>query len=231
MKYLLEKQVKNKATIVVGFPGIGLVSTIATKFLLDHLKVEKVGYFDIEEIIPLTAIHQSKIVEPVSIYYDKKFNLVIIQALTEVRGLEWRIAKVLDKFCKDIKAKEIIVLESSLAHQENASNTFYYSNRKDCRFKNLKPMQDAIIMGVTAALLLKAKVPVSCLFTEAHSSMPDSEAAAQVVTALSRHMGMGMDTKPLLEAAKKFEKSLKHYIEKSKGIKLDKEEEKQSYFG
>ena len=82
-------------------------------------------------------------------------------------------------------------------------------------------------MGVTASLLLKAgKIPISCLFAETHSNLPDSEAAARIVETLDGYLGFKIDVKPLFEQAKKFESSLKQYIEKSRGM-LDQKQKKE----
>ena len=79
MKFVLTKKPKNP-TIVLGFPSMGLVSTIATKFLIDHLDVEEIGHLESESILPLTAIHKSKIVNPITLYYNKKYNLIVVQS-------------------------------------------------------------------------------------------------------------------------------------------------------
>ena len=98
-----------------------------------------------------------------------------------------------------------------------------------------KQMTEGIIMGTTAALLLKAMdFPVTCIFAEAHSQLPDSEAAAKVVKALDDYLKLNLDFKPLLEAAKQFENNLKQFIEKRKEIidNSSKSEKKElDYFG
>ena len=177
MEYTLTKKPRG-AKIVVGFPSIGLVSTIATKFMIDHRDVEVIGDISSEKIIPLTAIHKSNIVEPITLYYNKKYNLIIVQSITDVIGLEWDITKTILKIAKDVDAKEIVVLEGIPSFKEEI-NLFYYSTKKI----NLKvnPLKEGIIMGVTASLLLKAgKIPITCLFAETHSNLPDSEAAAKI---------------------------------------------------
>ena len=46
-------------------------------------------------------------------------------------------------------------------------------------------LNEGIIMGVTGAVLLRVeKTPISCLFAETHSNLPDSKAAAKIVEAL-----------------------------------------------
>ena len=42
MKIELSKKPKN-CTLIEGFPGFGLVGTIATEYLLEHLQTEKIG--------------------------------------------------------------------------------------------------------------------------------------------------------------------------------------------
>ena len=231
MKCVLTKKPKNP-TIIQGFPSVGLVSTIASKFLIDHLDVEEIGYIESEHITPLTAIHKSKIVNPITLFYNKKYNLIIIQSLTDVTGHEWDLASTIADLGRDLGAKELIILES-MPPQEGSLDIYYFSNKKKLKLKELK---EGIVVGTTAALLLKAKeIPVTCLFAEAHSQLPDSEAAARVVGALNNYLGMKVDCKPLLEAAKKFEVNLKQYIERAKentklaNIKENKEDT--DYFG
>ena len=81
MDYELTKKPSN-VTLITGFPSVGLVSTIATKFLTDHLDVEIMGHISSEKMLPLTAIHKGTIVEPLTLYYNKKYNIVILQSLT-----------------------------------------------------------------------------------------------------------------------------------------------------
>ena len=73
MKYIISKKPKG-AKLILGFPSLGLVSTIATKFLIDHLDVEQIGKIESEHFVPLTAIHKSKIIDPITIYYNKKYD-------------------------------------------------------------------------------------------------------------------------------------------------------------
>lgn len=218
MKFILTKKPKG-ATIIQGFPGLGLVSTIAIKFLIDHLDVEEIGHIESEHIVPLTALHKGRIVNPITLFYNKKFNLIMVQSLTEVTGHEWALATTMMDVAKTIGAKEIIILDSMPSHEES-SDVYYFSNKNKLKLKDLK---EGIVMGTTAALLLEAKeFPVICLFAETHSQLPDSESAAKIVDALNAYMGLKVDYKPLLEAAKKFEASLRQYMDKAKQVSQNK---------
>ena len=47
---------------------------VMTKFLLEHLKVEQIGKVICNELPAVAAIHQGKLVEPLGIFYSKKYN-------------------------------------------------------------------------------------------------------------------------------------------------------------
>ena len=106
MKLQLTKKVKNP-TIIQGFPGFGLVGTIATEYLVEHLNCELIGRYWFDELPATIAIHAGKIVDPIGIFYNKKFNIVIIHAILTTNNIEWKIAELIEDLAKQTSAKEI----------------------------------------------------------------------------------------------------------------------------
>ncbi len=217
----LEKRPANPR-IIVGFPGFGLVGTIATKFLIEHLDVEHIGSIESDHLLPLAAIHKSKLIGPLDIFFNKKYNLVIIQTLSELNGTEWKLGEVLHDLAEDLKAKEIIILEGvPTTEKKKTYSLYYYSTNKNFEKLGLQPVQEAVMMGVTATLLLRCKnIPISALLSESQSNIPDSEAAARIIQALDKYLGMNIDFKPLIATAKKFESMLKGLTSKLKEQQL-----------
>ena len=236
MQIKLSKKPKNP-TIIEGFPGFGLVGTIASEFLIDHLKTEQIGKIIFEDMPALIAIHEGKVVEPLGIFYSKKYNLIILHAVTSPTGFEWEIGNTLVKIAEQLQAKEIISLEGvGSSAGTNEARVFYYAGtkQKGDKFEKLGigALKEGIIMGVTSAVLLKSeKVPVSCVFAETHSSMPDSKAAAKVIEVLDKYLGLDVDTKPLLEQAEKFEEKLKGILQQSSAAQELSDKKKLSYVG
>jgi len=232
----LYKKPKNPI-IIEGFPGFGLVGTIATEFLIDHLKTELIGKIVFDEGAPMVAIHESKVVEPLGLFYNPKYNIVILHAITASTGNEWGIADILVKLAKQLDAKEIICLEGVGSGAEVIeSRAFYYSNKESNKDKfrkiGISPLKEGIIMGVTGALLLRIDgLPMSCVFSETHSNLPDSKAAAKVIETLDKYLNLEVDPKPLLEQAKKFEEKLKGILKQGQKAQEMSEEKKLSYVG
>src|SRR3989338_8277446 len=88
-------------TVIEGFPGLGVVSTITTSFLLEHLETEQIGkhWFEEKEVAPIISIHNCQLIDPVSIHYSKKYNLVIIHSITSPLYIEWKAANFVLDIC------------------------------------------------------------------------------------------------------------------------------------
>jgi uncharacterized protein len=226
-------------TIIEGFPGFGLVGTIATEFLIEHLETEMIGKIMIEDMPAIVAIHENKVVQPLGVFYNKKYNLVILHAINSAQGMEWKMAEAVKKLAVDLEAKEIICIEGVGTAVPTAEATvaaiFFYTNNKSKEkiLTNIaKPLKEGIIMGVTGALLLRVeKTPLSCIFAETHSEMPDSKAAAEIVKILDKYLDLKLDPQPLMKQAEKFEEKLKTILTKSKEAEEMSDKKKLSYVG
>ncbi len=234
MKLVLTKKPKN-VTIIEGFPGFGLIGTIAIEFLMEHLQTEKIGSIEMDDIPAMIAIHNNKVIEPVSLHYNKKYNLVLIHAINIGKNTGWKLSEVIAELAQELTAKEIISLEG-VGSPNSGGRVFYYATSDGAVAKKLSgvanPLNEGIIVGVTGALLAKTmKTPLVALFAEAQSGLPDSKAAAEIIKALDVYTGMDIDPKPLLAQAKMFEQKLKGIIQKSGKAEELQEEKRENYFG
>ncbi|MBT4651381.1 proteasome assembly chaperone family protein [Candidatus Woesearchaeota archaeon] len=235
MKLILKKKPKN-VTIIEGFPGFGLIGTIATEYLMEHLKTEKIGVVEMDEIPAMIAIHQNKVIEPISIHYNKQYNLVLVHAINVGKDLGWKVAEIIVELAKVLTAKEIISLEGVGSPNPDSGKIYYYSTSNGEVSKRLSavanPLMEGIIVGVTGALLAKDfGVPVVALFAEAKSNLPDSKAAAEIIKAIDAYTGLKVDPKPLLKQAAVFEQKLKGILEKGQKAEETQQKKKLSYVG
>ena len=233
--YKLSKKPK-KPVILTGFPGFGLVGTIATEFMIEHLKTEQIGKIWLEDVNAVVAIHNEELINPIGIFYNESHNIVIIHGISAEKGADWKIANEIIKVTDDLNAEEIVSLEGvgTVNPSENPKLFFYSSSdEKNGKLKGfgLDPMKEGIVMGVTSALMIKLERPISSLFVESHADIPDNKAAAELIGALDKYLGLDIDMKPLLESAKIFESKLKGLMEKSKEAQDQKEKKMMSYVG
>jgi uncharacterized protein len=235
MDIKLKKRPKNPI-IIEGFPGFGLVGSIATEFLIEHCKCEQIGAHWFEELPATIAVHQGKIINPLNIHYNEPNNLVIVHAISAGPGTEWMISDYVLKLAHELEAKEIVSLEGvgSPKPQETSKVFFVTSEAEkegDLKKLGTEQLQEGILVGVTSALLLKSSLPITAFFAETHSELPDSNASAQIIEVLNKYLNLDIDTQPLVEQAKKFEEKLNSLLKQSASTQSQVKKKAMSYVG
>ncbi len=240
MEVSLEKIPKNPI-IIEGFPGLGYVSTIAMEYLIENLKAKPIGKIVSDKLAPIATIHKGELRRPFEIFYDNKNNLILLHAITDVNGLEWKIADTIIQFSKKVKAKEVISIEGVNAPftKKKISSPFYHSN-KEAIEKKLKKLgyselKEGAVLGVTGSLMLRApkKLPLTYIFAETTSKLPDSRAAAEIVKVLNNYLALKIDVRPLLKKAEETETKIKAILKEGLRGKKDlaKKSKDLSYVG
>ena len=241
MEVKLNQKIKRGATVIEGFPGFGLVGTIVTEYLIEHLNAKQIGYLWSNKIPSIVALHQGKVVEPLAIFYDEIHNIVLLRAIAPINGLEWELAECTEKLCKEVGVSEVVSIEGVGGQQDSKKmrnvepKTFYHSsnlkNQKKFGVIGVDSLNEGIVVGVTASLLSKMR-DATFLFVEAFPDLPDSRAAAKLIEILDKYLGLKVDYKPLLKKAEEFETKIKSVL--SQGIQVAEQKEKKdssNYFG
>ena len=229
MKIILKKVPRNPI-IIEGFPSFGLVGTITTEFLLEHLKAELIGEFEYKELSPVIAIHKGKLVNPMAVWYVPSRNIVILHTILNIKGYEWEISEKVIEMAKKMNAKEIISLEGVATDDASGEVKVYSYGSKRLVELGAKPVKESIIMGVSASLMLRYK-KTSCLFAATHSQLPDSKAAAKLIEILDNYLDLKVDYHPLLKQAEEFESKIKTILQQSNKTLRDADKKSMSYLG
>lgn len=219
----LRKKPRKPPVIIEGFPGFGFVATIAVEYIMDHLKLHPVGRLWSPKLPPIAFVHGKRVIQPLEVFHNDKYNLIVLEAVTGVLGLEWELADALVKMYKRLGAREIISIEgigSPVVRKE--PKAYYWTNsaeaKKALEAIGLDPVKEGAIIGVSGALMLRIPqdVKATFIFAETHSELPDSRAAAKIIKVLDSYLGLKIDYKPLLKRAEEFEKRLKAILEQTK---------------
>lgn len=229
------KKIRKNPTVIEGFPGFGLIGSIVTEYLIQHLACEKLDNHYFDDLPANIAIHEGKLVEPIGIYYNERFNIVIIHSISAATGVEWKAADFVLDICKKVKARELISIEGVGSGTESKGRTFFYTSevakKTELESLQLEMLKEGIIMGVTSAILVKNSLPVTCIFGETESNMPDNKAAAKIVEVLDKMLKLDVDPKPLLQTAKLFEDKFKKILEGMQTSTDEKDKKMLSYVG
>lgn len=214
----------SKPTILIGFPGTGLVGSIAASYLVDSLDLEFCGYISSPEFAPLASIHDYKPYPPARMHYSKKHNLLVILSEMSIPiSASQELAERIFAFAKSVNASAIISL-GGISLKEKPLSLYVISSKQKFSEKFLKdkrfsPIKEGATTGVSGLLLTKGvldKFPVTLLLAEASEDYMDPGAAALILNAISKHLHVKVDTKRLDREAKEVAEQMKEAVVKSK---------------
>lgn len=214
---LFEKHDFKGYTLVDGFPGYGLVGTIAANYLVDKLNMEFIGYVESNHFPPVAAIHDGKPLPPLRIYKSTKNKLVVfISEFMLPKQLIFLTAETIYEWCKDNKIKKIVSMGGISIRGKQDEVFGLASEPKDLKALGdlgVIPIKEGATTGINALLLIKSsmngKIPVVALLAESKPDFVDPLGAALVLTALSDYLEVKVDTQDLIKEATIIESKLK----------------------
>lgn len=217
------KKLKNP-TVIMGFPGTGLVGSVAASQVVESLQMTFGGYISSSDFAPLAAIHDYKPMPAARIHYSEKHNMiVIISEMTIPIGSSLEVADKIYAFAKSVEASSIISL-GGISLQDEKKGVFVVSSDpeivKDVIAKKIaKPIREGATTGVTGILLTKGTLehfPITTILAESSEEYLDPRAATNVLKVLSRIINVPINTSKLEKEAAEFSKDIKEAVMKSR---------------
>jgi len=238
LKIVVHKPLKVKKPLLFeGFSGVGLVGTLAAQYLIEKLGAEQVGHIESDDLPPIAVLVKGEIKFPIRLYESVKHNLVFFESEFPIPPKAViDIAEAIAVWAKKNNVRKVVCLEGvGMPHPPQSANVYGITNsRKGDKEleKYVRLLQNGIIIGVSAALMLECKarnIPAVCLMAESHTDFPDGLAAASLLGKLNEMFGFNVDVKPLEKEAKAFETKLKGLVQKAKTVKKATQQNKMIY--
>ncbi|MCD4740322.1 PAC2 family protein [archaeon] len=210
-------------TLIEGFPGIGLIGTIAAGYLTEKLETECIGYVFSKDFPPMASIHKGKPVFPARIYIDKKHKLVILfSELVVPSNTVYDISTTILEWAKQNKIKRIISLAGMTAKPgEEPKKPIIYGIAADDDIakqmvdRNVKLITEGVTTGVSGVLMAQCRVenfPAMSLLIESKRGYPDPGAAAELLEKLEEFLDFDIKTQDLMEEAKQIEIKMRRML-------------------
>jgi uncharacterized protein len=222
----------SNSVLIEAFPTVGLVSSIAGHFLVEQLKLEEIGTISSRYFMPAAVIHNGVPSPPVRIYAGKKICgstgecnqiVVIISEFMPSVDIIKPVANMILTWAQKKKCSHIVTLEGT--HSLNPKKPKTYGVATTQKMNDIlkkyaiEETKEGMITGITGVLLFEGarlKQDVLCLLAEAHSSYPDSRAAALLVETIDKMLPeIKIDTQPLYKEAEDIEQKIRSFIKQA----------------
>ncbi|MCI4348430.1 MAG: PAC2 family protein, partial [Thermoplasmata archaeon] len=187
------------AVLLSCFPSAGLAPTVAGHYILQTLKLPRIGSFTSEDFPPLAVIQEGRVNPPVRAYGTKDLVLVLSE-FPLPPDLITPVAAAILATASALKAGRILGLEGVVPHpfepgeadKTKPDETVWYAGSgsseglpPEYKAAGVRAMADGVIGGVSGALLVESlgtKMPVGALLVSASDAgYPDHRAAAKII--------------------------------------------------
>jgi uncharacterized protein len=226
--YELKRMDLRGATVIDGFPSVGLVSSIVANYLINALGLEQIGIMDSHYFPTVSLIRDGQPMNPVRIYAGGGAGghqdqvVVFISEFQPPPNLIKGIASAVldwaqDQRCALLLCPEGLIIDRELAEEKEDVEVYGVgstSRAKDVLMRNeVTIFEEGVITGVAGVLLnegRKRDFDVISLLSEAHPDYPDARAAARVIETIDKLLlHTTLDPRPLYEEAERIEEQLK----------------------
>ncbi|MFQ6107285.1 MAG: proteasome assembly chaperone family protein [Thermoplasmata archaeon] len=226
--YELKRMDLKGATVIDGFPSVGLVSSIVANYIINALNLEQVAIMDSVYFPTVSLIRDGEPMNPVRIYAGSKEEnkdkiVVFISEFQPPPNLIKVIAAAVIDWAEDQKCDLLLCPEGLIVDRdkddETRSDIQVYGIGSTARTSSILTentitvFEEGVITGVAGVLLNEGKkrdFSVISLLSEAHPDYPDARAAARVIETIDRILlHTELDAQPLYEEAERIELQLK----------------------
>ncbi len=195
----------------MGFPGSGLVGTIALQYMVEQLEFELIGTMTSKFFPPLAMMNKGVINDPVRIY--TKNDIAAVVADIPIHPMIcYEIANGLLDWLEPFKPKEVLTIAGIITN-EPEKRVFGVATTADA----LKRVQEytqvlpiGSISGIASSILTECKIrgiPAYGLLGETVNA-PVPRSSAATIEVLNKMYNLGLDTKPLIDQAVEIEQSM-----------------------
>ena len=201
----------NGASVLIGFPGSGLVGTIALQYMVDQLEFEQIGTMTSKFFPPLAMMNKGVINDPVRIYI--KNDIAAIVADIPIHPMIcYETSRDIIDWLEQFKPKEVVTIAGIITN-EPEKRVFGVATTTDAL---TRIQEHALILpigsisGIASSLLTECKargIPGYGLLGETVNA-PDPRSSAATIEVLNKMYNLGLDVKPLIDQAVEIEQSM-----------------------
>ena len=218
--------IKNGATLILGFAGIGLIGPIVANQLIEQIPdIKDIGFLVSDFLPPIAIFYQGVLKHPFRLLYTPMHNIIVgvcevpFQTPSAYNDLSKTICNW--ALSDDVKAKEIVIFQGIPQRGIIDDYPVYYAAESEMigllEKHGLAKVEKGIIVGPEATVLNEAltnKLQSYALFTPV-LEIPTPEGAAAIIEVLNDIYNLSIDTSKLIEEGKEIKAKMLELAQKA----------------
>ena len=213
------------AVAIIGFPSIGLISSIATSFMAKELDMSLVGGISSTAFPPYAIVQNGIPLPPVRFYACARPNecgvdcdniIVLTSEFIPKPECYINLADLIIQWCRRNNVHTMITLDGIPQFVPDSYDIIGVGSTERARDLmkefGIETFDDGLIRGLSGLIQLRAAdedFDVITLLGSARQDVPDSRGAAKIMEALAKILPeLKIDTEPLYAEAEEIEKKI-----------------------
>jgi uncharacterized protein len=215
---IIVENTKSKNPILIeGFPGIGLVGSIAGQYIVDQLKLRSIGSIDSRLFPPVAVLLGGLVRMPAQIYEGDEI-LVVSSDIPIHPAISYDLSRALLDWAQQVNMRELISIAGIYTMKDQ--HRVFGAATTDAVREKIKGKTTLFGMGTLSGISGRIMtecglrgIPAIALLGETQGVRPDPKAAVDVIEVLNQLYNWNIDTSKLLEQAERIELELHRLAE------------------
>ena len=214
--------------MVCCFPSAGVVGTIAANTIIDQFKMDEIAHVRSKYMPSAAVFLDGRLRHPFRIYAHNAKKLIVVT--TELPIAEegmYAVSSALLDWATSIGVKETVILDGIPVQGIPSDRKVLYAAEEEkiadlVKDEKMEILAKGIITGIAGSILsetLCRPMVGFALLTPAIAVVPDPEGAIQLIQALNRLYGVGVEVKELQESAENIRKKMEEMAQQVEGMR------------
>ena len=219
-----DDKIRDGQTLIVGFPGIGMVGGIAAEHLIGDFGMEQIGQIEVSELPPVAVVFEGRPRRPVRVFEGNDFLLVKSDMMIPQNCCP-PLSKTLVNWVKDHGIEKVIVLDSiasknpSEEEDQILGTVSIHGLESDLQDQGIKIMKRGVLSGASSMVsveCMEQEVPSYGMYAKANPQVPDARAAANLLEKLSGLISEDINVSDLIERAEELESKYEELVNRAR---------------
>ena len=213
--------------LVVAFPSVGMVGTIAGNYITEALKMERTAYVISDDLPPAALVQDGVPGYPLRVMSKGQVSVLSSEFQLPL-ALAGQMARAVIDWTRGAGFDLMVCLEGLMSEKSmnpgEAARVFGVGSTKHARelldSAKIEQFKVGVVTGISGSLLSEGERigrNVVCLLSDANAMYPDARGAAKLVEAVSAMLPtVDIDVKELMEEAERIEENVKGTVDRTK---------------
>jgi len=202
------KTIPSGATMLCGFPDVGLVGVLASAHVVSELDMVEMAYVDSDLLPPIVVLHKGLPHAPIRIFGNDSLLVTISETAIPAGGVQ-RLMRSFIEWGKSKSVKMMIPIGGiPVQNRQDIDDPKVFGTASNPEMLNLlnqkgvSVLKEGFMVGPQALIMrhcAEGNIPAVALLAQSFYNYPDPEASAAALKQLANITGIKVDVSKLFE--------------------------------